>query len=93
MDQSLTGIGLKQNPIERKIKKIQKNVSFEVNGLCRKRDGQWCVYEANSFFTNFGTVLTETLIFHKKQFYQNTRLIFCSTFKNKKKEKNFKAIN
>ena len=27
MDKSLTGIGLKQNPIERKIKKIEKKPS------------------------------------------------------------------
>ena len=46
----LTGIGLKQNPIERKIKRKEKNVSFEVNGHCQKRDGQWCVYEAKFFF-------------------------------------------
>ena len=60
MDQSLnylglTGIGLKQNLIERKIKRIKQNVSFEANGHCKREMARGLFTKRNSFFTNFGT--------------------------------------
>ena len=70
MDQSLnyiglTGIGLKQNPIERKIKRIEKKcLIWGKRALPKERWPMECLRSEILF--SLILVLTETLIFHKK---------------------------
>ena len=78
----LTGIGLKQNPIERKIKRIEKKCLIEVNGHAKREMANGVFTKRNSF-TNFGTY-RDTYFSQKCNFIRIPGSFFAQNLKRKK---------